>query len=71
MNTRMDADTSDDPEHATEEPAAADTPAEAEAESTADDDADDGEEFDHLDSLSDGVGCTEIWEHLSENRDEK
>lgn len=23
---------------------------------------------DHLDDLADGAGCTEIWEHLSENR---
>lgn len=22
----------------------------------------------HLDNLSDGAGCTEIWEHLSEQR---
>lgn len=22
----------------------------------------------HLDELPDGCGCTEIWEHLSENR---
>jgi len=25
---------------------------------------------DHLDDVEDGCGCTEIWEHLSENRDE-
>ncbi|WP_224333601.1 hypothetical protein [Haloprofundus halobius] len=30
------------------------------------DDADD----DHLSDLEDGVGCTEIWEHLSERRAE-
>jgi hypothetical protein len=24
---------------------------------------------DHLDSVEDGCGCTEIWEHLSERRD--
>jgi hypothetical protein len=23
---------------------------------------------DHLDGVSDGCGCTEIWEHLSEER---
>jgi hypothetical protein len=23
---------------------------------------------DHLDELEDGAGCTEIWEHLSEQR---
>lgn len=25
--------------------------------------------IDHLDDVEDGCGCTEIWEHLSENRD--
>lgn len=25
---------------------------------------------DHLDSVEDGCGCTEIWEHLSEQRDD-
>lgn len=34
------------------------------ANETADDD------YDHLKSLDDGAGCTEIWEHLSENRDD-
>lgn len=24
---------------------------------------------DHLDDVADGCGCTEIWEHLSEQRD--
>ncbi|WP_191965415.1 MULTISPECIES: hypothetical protein [Haloferax] len=24
----------------------------------------------HLDDLEDGAGCTEIWSHLSESRDE-
>jgi hypothetical protein len=24
----------------------------------------------HLDDVQDGAGCTEIWEHLSENRDD-
>ena len=27
------------------------------------------EESDHLAELSDGAGCTEIWEHLSERRE--
>lgn len=27
------------------------------------------EEADHLAELSDGAGCTEIWEHLSERRE--
>lgn len=34
---------------------------------------DDEEEEDireHLDDVDDGCGCTEIWEHLSEERDE-
>jgi hypothetical protein len=64
MNTRMDAESNDDPE--IDEPAAADT--EADVESTGDDESD---EFAHLDSLSDGAGCTEIWEHLSETRDDE
>jgi hypothetical protein len=25
----------------------------------------------HLDEIPDGAGCTEIWEHLSDGRDEK
>lgn len=28
------------------------------------------EETDHLDDLADGAGCTEIWEHLSEERED-
>ena len=39
----------------------------AETEPTAGEDGDDTE---HLDDLPEGAGCTEIWEHLSENRDE-
>ncbi|MFC6823905.1 hypothetical protein [Halopelagius fulvigenes] len=27
-------------------------------------------DYDHLKSLDDGAGCTEVWEHLSENRDD-
>ncbi|SFR63346.1 hypothetical protein SAMN04487947_3093 [Halogeometricum rufum] len=34
--------------------------------SGADEAADD--DYDHLTSLDDGAGCTEIWEHLSETR---
>lgn len=32
----------------------------------------DGEEIDtsHLDDVEDGCGCTEIWEHMSDERDE-
>ncbi|SFR49665.1 hypothetical protein [Halogeometricum limi] len=37
-------------------------------ESHEDDDADAVD--DHLQSLDDGAGCTEIWEHLSESREE-
>jgi hypothetical protein len=35
-----------------------------------DSDADEAtdDDYDHLTSLDDGAGCTEIWEHLSENR---
>jgi len=29
---------------------------------------DDHLENDHLDDVEDGCGCTEIWEHLSEQR---
>ncbi|GAA0506880.1 hypothetical protein SAMN04488066_101235 [Halorubrum aquaticum] len=29
-----------------------------------------GDEADHLEDLKDGAGCTEIWEHLSESREE-
>ena len=36
-------------------------------ESTASDSAD---ADDHLDDLPEGAGCTEIWEHLSERREE-
>jgi len=33
---------------------------------------DDAEEpaTDHLDDVDDGCGCAEVWEHLSENREE-
>ncbi|SDQ05528.1 hypothetical protein [Halopelagius longus] len=37
--------------------------ADADAETAEDD-------YDHLKSLDDGAGCTEVWEHLSENRDD-
>ncbi len=40
------------------------------ADSTGGDADTDDDEFAHLDSLSDGAGCTEIWEHLSETREE-
>lgn len=29
------------------------------------------DETDHLVDVGDGVGCTEIWEHLSDERDEE
>lgn len=28
----------------------------------------DSEAGDHLESVEDGCGCTEVWEHLSEQR---
>jgi hypothetical protein len=31
---------------------------------------DDEDDTGHLDDLPDGAGCTEIWEHISDNRDE-
>jgi hypothetical protein len=34
------------------------------------DQADKAVETDHLDDMDDGCGCAEVWEHLSENRDE-
>jgi len=30
----------------------------------------DDREHEHLADVEDGCGCTEIWEHLSESRDE-
>jgi hypothetical protein len=39
-------------------------------EAAADDPEGSDEEYDHLRSLDDGAGCTEIWAHLSERRDE-
>ena len=65
MTLRMDAEPNDDTTDTTEEPTAADTPGDADSED------DDAEEFAHLDSLSDGAGCAEVWEHLSETRDGK
>ena len=32
-------------------------------------DPDEEQATDHLDDVADGCGCTEIWEHLSEQRD--
>lgn len=32
--------------------------------------SDDGDESSHLDGVEDGAGCTEIWERLSERREE-
>ncbi|WP_066416518.1 hypothetical protein [Halorubrum aethiopicum] len=57
----VDEEETDDP--ATEvEPDDTDTETGATPEETDD-------EGDHLEDLKDGAGCTEIWEHLSENRD--
>ena len=64
MNTSMDAEPNDDP--ATEGATAADAPTDTESAEG----EDEAEEFTHLDSLSDGAGCAEVWEHLSETRDE-
>ena len=33
-------------------------------------DEDEAVDTSHLDDVEDGCGCTEIWEHLSESRDE-
>ncbi|MFQ3319309.1 MAG: hypothetical protein ACI8UR_000957 [Natronomonas sp.] len=37
-----------------------------------DDDTDAEEDIDtsHLDNVDDGCGCTEIWEHMSDERDQ-
>lgn len=37
---------------------------------SADDDAEECVDTGHLDGVEDGCGCTEVWEHLSEERDE-
>jgi hypothetical protein len=29
------------------------------------------DEHDHLDGVADGCGCTEVWEHLSEQRNDE
>ena len=33
-------------------------------------DGDDDTDDSHLDGIEEGAGCTEIWEHLAEKRDE-
>jgi len=59
MNTTMDVSPNDDAaEESTDEPAQTESP----------DDTDD--DTTHLNDLPDGAGCAEVWEHLSENRDE-
>lgn len=62
----------DDPEETT-----TDNPETADEQESADrghlDDVDEGTSSahrEHLDGVEDGCGCTEIWEHLSENREE-
>ena len=35
-----------------------------------DDDPDEQRHDEHLDNVEDGCGCTEVWEHLSEERDD-
>jgi hypothetical protein len=61
----MDAKPNDDPADATEEPTEG-TP--ASTDSTGEDKHGEDDEFAHLDSLEDGAGCAEVWEHLSETR---
>ncbi|WP_435160157.1 hypothetical protein [Halorubrum sp. SY-15] len=53
----------------TDERAATDTEATDQA-ATDPDAGDDEDDTGHLDDLPDGAGCTEIWEHISDNRDE-
>ena len=64
MNTRMDGEPTDDSTDATEEPSTADAPADAGS-------SDDDNDATHLDSLPDGAGCAEVWEYLSESRDDE
>ncbi|ELZ39539.1 hypothetical protein [Halorubrum tebenquichense] len=40
------------------------------ADAGSDREPDDGDEPSHLDDVEDGAGCTEIWERLSERREE-
>ena len=37
----------------------------------ADDERDDDVDTSHLEDVDDGCGCTEIWEHMSDERDEE
>jgi hypothetical protein len=61
MTTTMDVKPNDDtPEESTDEPAQTESPDDAETDDTT-----------HLNDLPDGAGCAEIWEHLSENRDDE
>ncbi|GAB3412960.1 hypothetical protein GCM10027435_06310 [Haloparvum alkalitolerans] len=46
---------------------ATDGGAESDADAAGEEDSGDDE---HLDGLPEGAGCTEIWEHLSERREE-
>ncbi|MGQ4554377.1 hypothetical protein [Halobellus sp. GM3] len=63
MSLTMDAE-DDDRAEPTDERA---EPTDERAEPT--DDRDDAS-YGHLDDLADGAGCTEIWEHLSDSREE-
>jgi hypothetical protein len=40
------------------------------AEDRATDDSAESEDDDHLANVSDGAGCTEVWEYLAERREE-
>ncbi|ELZ79773.1 hypothetical protein C455_07365 [Haloferax larsenii JCM 13917] len=46
------------------------TEPDAEAEQERHDEDEDIDPAAHLEDLEDGAGCTEIWSHLSESRDE-
>ncbi|WP_181685796.1 hypothetical protein [Halorhabdus salina] len=37
---------------------------------TTDEETDDAQPDDHLDDIDDGCGCAEVWEHLSEQRED-
>ena len=66
----MTAGTDADPVDSTGGDAPTETETETETESAGGDADDDDDEFAHLDSLPDGAGCAEVWEHLSETREE-
>ena len=64
MTERADTQAADEEEEGAE----ADPRRETDPSDETDAEPDDG--TGHLDDIEDGAGCTEIWEHLSERREE-